>query len=186
MATITPPPPPPAVLEEVMSVTTTTNHTLETTTSPPPPTPTRTNHRQGVKKPQAKKSKDPLQHLLMPNIKNRKAVPNPEKTKFSKTKITKRWIETEKQMNGTFQITKCVKYQEPTKTTNSRKKLSNNQKIIQKQKQKFKNYFKHVPNPDQVRHENLPSPHTARPITEQNHTSTSGVHAAESRKVPNR
>ena len=52
--------------------------------------------------------------------------------------------------------------------------------------QKFKNYFKHVHNPDQVRHENLPSPHTARPITEQNHTSTSGVHAAESRKVPNR
>ena len=77
----TPPPPPPAVLEEALRASTTPNHILATATSPPPP-PATTNHHQGVKKPQSKKSKEPLQHLLMPNIKNRKAVPNPEKTKF--------------------------------------------------------------------------------------------------------
>ena len=46
----------------------------------------------------------------IPNIKKRLTEPKSENSKFSRTKIVKKWFETEKNKNGTFKITKCVRF----------------------------------------------------------------------------
>ena len=61
---------------------------------------------------------------------------------MSKTGISKRWIETKKNENGKFSITKCVIFNEPTVSTSKKvKKISKVEKLKIIQKEKFKNYF---------------------------------------------
>ena len=69
--------------------------------TPPPTKPPRAEVQTTPQPPPARKtteqptrSKDP--HLHMPHIKLRITAPNPEKNKYSRTKIVKKWLETEK------------------------------------------------------------------------------------------
>ena len=56
----------------------------------------------------------------------------------------KKWLESKKQENGTFNLTKCKKFSEPTLSTNNkRRKLTNLQKKANMQKENFKNFFTH-------------------------------------------
>ena len=88
------------------------------------------------------KKKIPPPTPLEPKIKLRKDPPCPENSKMSKTGISKRWIETKKNENGKFSITKCVIFNEPTVSTSKKvKKISKVEKLKIIQKEKFKNYF---------------------------------------------
>ena len=58
---------------------------------------------------------------------------------MSQTGISKRWIETKKNENGKFSITKCVIFNEPTVSTSKKvKKISKVEKLKIIQKEKFK------------------------------------------------
>ena len=79
---------------------------------------------------------------LEPKIKERKTPPCPENSKMSKTGISKKWIETKKNEDGKFSITKCVKFNEPTVSTSKKvKKISKAEKYQKIQKEQFKSFF---------------------------------------------
>ena len=61
---------------------------------------------------------------------------------MSQTGISKKWIETKKNEDGKFSITKCVKFNEPTVSTSKKvKKISKSEKYQKIQKEKFKSFF---------------------------------------------
>ena len=77
-----------------------------------------------------------------PKTKERKSPPCQENTKMSRTGVLKKWIETKKNEDGKFSITKCIKFNEPTvSTSKKRKKLSKTEKMKKCQQEKFKNFF---------------------------------------------
>ena len=131
------------ILEDIIATTIPDEAGAEVLFSPPPTTSPRAEVRntpQPPPPPPATRSKDP--HLHMPHIKPRITAPDPEKSKYSRTKIVKKWLETEKTANGTFKITKCTKFSEPTVSTNiKRKKLTICEKAKKIQERKFKNFF---------------------------------------------
>ena len=129
------------ILEEIFATTIPEEAGAEVLFTPPPTMPPRAKVRTTPQPPPpATRSKDP--HLHMPHIKPRITAPDPEKSKHSRTKIVKKWSETEKTANGTFKITKCTKFSEPTVSTNQkRRKLTTCEKTKNIQKTKFKNFF---------------------------------------------
>ena len=95
-----------------------------------------------LKIPDPPKQKQPPPTPLEPKTKPRQDPPNPKNSKMSQTGVRKKWIETKKNQDGKFTITKCVKFDEPTiSTSKKRKKLSKPEKFKKIQQQKFKNFF---------------------------------------------
>ena len=95
-----------------------------------------------LKIPDPPKQKQPPPTPLEPKTKPRQDPPNPKNSKMSQTGVRKKWIETKKNQDGKFTITKCVKFDEPTiSTSKKRKKLSKQEKFQKIQQQKFKNFF---------------------------------------------
>ena len=91
--------------------------------------------------PKSEKKKD-FQSIDPLKNRTRKNPPDANHHKFSRTATIKKWLESKKQENGTFNLTKCTKFSEPTISTNKkRRKLTNLQKKANIQKENFKKFF---------------------------------------------